>query len=564
MLAELAIKNIAIIESVTVSFQKGFTVLTGETGAGKSIIIDSIHLLVGGRGSSDFVRHGADKAEIEGLFLIEDDHPAIAKCSEFGIEIEEGMLLLKRDIYPSGKSVCRVNGKLVTITILREIGRTLVDIHGQHDNQEMLDEKSHLRLLDEFGGKEIYPALNEYQSIYREYVKIKKDLASLNENEQMMAQRLDLLKFQLNEITNAQLKIGEDEQLLTEKKKLTNFEKLFSSLNTTYEALQGEQKGLDWVGLALSNLDEAQTIDEELKEIYSIVSNSYYQLEDIVHTLREKLDELEYDPNRLNEIENRLNIIHQMKRKYGDSIEAILEYCAKIDDEIEMITNRESHIETLNKKLVSIEKDLLVEANHLTSLRKNAAEKLTEAIHKQLKDLYMDKTVFEVKFFEQDNIEFQPDGIDKIEFYMSTNPGEPLKPLAKIASGGELSRIMLALKTIFSQHQGVTSIIFDEVDTGVSGRVAQAIGEKIYRISVNSQVLSITHLPQVAALCDHHFFIRKEIKEHRTITSIQQLSERERIEEIARMISGSHITTATEEHAKELLDLAHKYKYQHH
>lgn len=564
MLAELAIKNIAIIESVTVSFQKGFTVLTGETGAGKSIIIDSIHLLVGGRGSSDFVRHGADKAEIEGLFLIEDDHPAIAKCSEFGIEIEEGMLLLKRDIYPSGKSVCRVNGKLVTITILREIGRTLVDIHGQHDNQEMLDDKSHLRLLDEFGGKEIYPALNEYQSIYREYVKIKKDLASLNENEQMMAQRLDLLKFQLNEITNAQLKIGEDEQLLTEKKKLTNFEKLFSSLNTTYEALQGEQKGLDWVGLALSNLDEAQTIDEELKEIYSIVSNSYYQLEDIVHTLREKLDELEYDPNRLNEIENRLNIIHQMKRKYGDSIEAILEYCAKIDDEIEMITNRESHIETLNKKLVSIEKDLLVEANHLTSLRKNAAEKLTEAIHKQLKDLYMDKTVFEVKFFEQDNIEFQPDGIDKIEFYMSTNPGEPLKPLAKIASGGELSRIMLALKTIFSQHQGVTSIIFDEVDTGVSGRVAQAIGEKIYRISVNSQVLSITHLPQVAALCDHHFFIRKEIKENRTITSIQQLSERERIEEIARMISGSHITTATEEHAKELLDLAHQYKYQHH
>jgi DNA repair protein RecN (Recombination protein N) len=564
LLAELAIKNIAIIESVTVSFQKGFTVLTGETGAGKSIIIDSIHLLVGGRGSSDFVRHGADKAEIEGLFLIEDDHPAIAKCSEFGIEIEEGMLLLKRDIYPSGKSVCRVNGKLVTITILREIGRTLVDIHGQHDNQEMLDDKSHLRLLDEFGGKEIYPALNEYQSIYREYVKIKKDLASLNENEQMMAQRLDLLKFQLNEITNAQLKIGEDEQLLTEKKKLTNFEKLFSSLNTTYEALQGEQKGLDWVGLALSNLDEAQTIDEELKEIYSIVSNSYYQLEDIVHTLREKLDELEYDPNRLNEIENRLNIIHQMKRKYGDSIEAILEYCAKIDDEIEMITNRESHIETLNKKLVSIEKDLLVEANHLTSLRKNAAEKLTEAIHKQLKDLYMDKTVFEVKFFEQENIEFQPDGIDKIEFYMSTNPGEPLKPLAKIASGGELSRIMLALKTIFSQHQGVTSIIFDEVDTGVSGRVAQAIGEKIYRISVNSQVLSITHLPQVAALCDHHFFIRKEIKEHRTITSIQQLSECERIEEIARMISGSHITTATEEHAKELLDLAHQYKYQHH
>lgn len=563
MLAEVAIKNFAIIESVTVSFQKGFTVLTGETGAGKSIIIDAIHLLVGGRGSSDFVRHGAEKAEIDGLFLIDDDHPAIDKCSEFGIEIEEGMLLLKRDIYPTGKSVCRVNGKLVTITILREIGRTLVDIHGQHDNQEMLNEKSHIHLLDEFGGETIKNALNEYQAIYREYTKVKKDLASLNENEQMMAQRLDLLKFQLNEITSAELKIGEDEELLAEKKKLSNFEKLFTSLTTTYEALQGEQKGLDWLGLALTNLEEAQTVDEDLKEMHDVVSNSYYQIEDIVHTLRDKLDELEYDPNRLNEIENRLNIINQMKRKYGESIESILEYCAKIDEEIEMITNRESHIETLNKKLQSIEKDLLVEANNLTTLRKKVAKKLTDSIHKQLKDLYMDKTVFEVNFFEEENVEFRPNGIDQIEFYLSTNPGEPLKPLAKIASGGELSRIMLALKTIFSQHQGVTSIIFDEVDTGVSGRVAQAIAEKIYSISVNSQVLSITHLPQVAALCDHHFFISKEIKDDRTLTSVKVLSEQERIEEIARMISGTHITSATEEHAKELLELASQFKYQH-
>lgn len=563
MLAEVAIKNFAIIESVTVSFQKGFTVLTGETGAGKSIIIDAIHLLVGGRGSSDFVRHGAEKAEIDGLFLIDDDHPAIDKCSEFGIEIEEGMLLLKRDIYPTGKSVCRVNGKLVTITILREIGRTLVDIHGQHDNQEMLNEKSHIHLLDEFGGETIKNALNEYQTIYREYTKVKKDLASLNENEQMMAQRLDLLKFQLNEITSAELKIGEDVELLAEKKKLSNFEKLFTSLTTTYEALQGEQKGLDWLGLALTNLEEAQTVDEDLKEMHDVVSNSYYQIEDIVHTLRDKLDELEYDPNRLNEIENRLNIINQMKRKYGESIESILEYCAKIDEEIEMITNRESHIETLNKKLQSIEKDLLVEANNLTTLRKKVAKKLTDSIHKQLKDLYMDKTVFEVNFFEEENVEFRPNGIDQIEFYLSTNPGEPLKPLAKIASGGELSRIMLALKTIFSQHQGVTSIIFDEVDTGVSGRVAQAIAEKIYSISVNSQVLSITHLPQVAALCDHHFFISKEIKDDRTLTSVKVLSEQERIEEIARMISGTHITSATEEHAKELLELASQFKYQH-
>lgn len=559
MLAELAIKNFAIIELISISFQKGFTVLTGETGAGKSIIIDAIHLLIGGRGSSDFVRHGEEKAEIEGLFLVEDDHPSIEKLAVFGIEMEDGMIVLKRDMYASGKSVCRINGKLVTIATLREIGRTLVDIHGQHENQELMDEKNHLTLLDQFGGQAVQKALTEYQTLYREYEKIKKDITALTQNEQLMAQRLDLLTFQLEEITNAELTIGEDEELLTEKRKLNNFEKLYHSILTAYEALQGEQKGLDWVSLALSNIEEAAGIDEAYNDTRQIISNSFYQLEDVVHSLRSQLDEMEFDPNRLNEIETRLNEINQLKRKYGQTIEMILEYASKIEEEIEMISNKENHIESLNKKLKSVEKDLAVEGKNLTDLRKKTAKKLAHAIHQQLKSLYMEKTVFHVYFLEQSQ-KFYPNGMDQVEFYMSTNPGEPPKPLTKIASGGELSRIMLALKTIFSSHQGITSIIFDEVDTGVSGRVAQAIGEKIYQISVGSQVLSITHLPQVAAMSDHHILIKKEVKGNRTKTILSRLTEEGRIGELARMISGAQITTATEQHAKEMLQSAAELK----
>lgn len=559
MLAELTIRNFAIIESVSISFKKGFTVLTGETGAGKSIIIDAIHLLAGGRGSQDFVRHGTDKAEIEGLFLLDEQHPCLQKLQEFDLETEEGMVILKRDIHSNGKSVCRVNGRLVTISTLREIGRTLVDIHGQHEHQELMDEKNHLDLLDQFGGTVIEKALQEYQSIFREYEKVKRDLKNLSENEAMMAQRLDLLSFQHQEIMNANLQIGEDEELAQEKKKYNNFEKLYQAIRTSYDALNGEHKGLDWVGLALSNIEETIQIDPSMKPIYEIVSNSFYQLEDIKHNLRDKLDELEYDPLRIDEIESRLNEINQLKRKYGKTIENILEYGAKIEEELEIITNRENHIEQLTKKLQSIEKDLQIEGENLSNLRKQAAKKLTSAIHKELKGLYMDKTVFEVKFSNETET-YLANGFDQVEFYITTNPGEPLKPLVKVASGGELSRIMLALKTIFSKHQGITSIIFDEVDTGVSGRVAQAIGEKIYQISIGSQVLSITHLPQVASMSDYHYFIEKEIKGNRTKTVVRVLEQDEKMREIARMISGTHITQATEEHAKELLSLADQMK----
>lgn len=559
MLSELSIKNFAIIDSLSISFQKGLTVLTGETGAGKSIIIDAINLLVGGRGSAEFVRHGEDKAEIEGLFYIEDGHPCFKKMHDLGIDIEEGTIILRRDIALSGKSVCRINGKLITISMLREIGSSFIDIHGQHEHQELMDETRHLQLLDTFAVGEIHSVIKEYEEIYQSYMQTKKKLSHLTENEQQMAQRLDLLQFQHEEIINANLRIHEDEELMEERKRLINYERIFDSIQTSYNCLRGEQKGLDWLGEAMGHLEDAATLDGEYKAMAEAVSNSYYILEDAASKLRNSLDFLEYDPGRLNEIESRLNEINGLKRKYGKTVEEILKYAAKIAEELETLQNKETHIDKLEKELASLHSDLIVEANELTMLRKLAAERLTDDIHKELKELYMEKTVFEVKIKSNEE-HVTKNGIDEVEFYISTNPGEPLKPLSKIVSGGELSRMMLALKSIFSKHQGITSIIFDEVDTGVSGRVAQAIAEKIAHVSKDSQVLCISHLPQVAAMSDTHLFIAKNIQDGRTSTTVTPLKQQEKVKEIARMISGTEITELTKKHAKELLKLAQKAK----
>lgn len=565
MLAELSIKNFAIIESLTVSFEKGLTVLTGETGAGKSIIIDAIHLLAGARGSSEFVRYGEKRAELEGLFLLDDDHhPVYRKCDEFGIDVSDGMIVLRRDLSSSGKSICRINGKLVTIAILREIGQCMVDIHGQHDNQELMNEENHLSLLDQYGGGKIKQALEVYLEIYKSFDQLRKKITQLSNNEQEMAHRLDLLHFQLEEIESAELQPKEDELLQEEKNQISNYEKVYDSLHTSYNSLHGEQRGLDWVGHAMNNLEDIGSINSTLKELSETISNAYYLLEDLSYQLRNELESLEFDPARLNFVEGRLNEINLLKRKYGQSVEDILTYSAKIADEIDTIKNRDSHLSKLQKELESILSDLSIEAKNVTSIRQNFAKVLIDEIHRELKELYMEKTTFDVHFSMKKTTENDPKytatGVDEVEFYLSTNPGEPLKPLNKTASGGELSRIMLAMKSIFSQHQGITSIIFDEVDTGVSGRVAQAIAEKIYRVSSGSQVLCITHLPQVAAMADTHLYIAKETKSGRTKTSVKPLIEEEKIKEIGRMIAGVEVTELSKEHAKELLLLAHTSK----
>ncbi|RST73774.1 DNA repair protein RecN [Siminovitchia acidinfaciens] len=557
MLQELTIRNFAIIDQISISFSEGLTVLTGETGAGKSIIIDAVHLLVGGRGSSEFVRHGERKAEIEGLFFINEDHPSTAKADELGIEIEEGMLVLRREISSSGKSICRINGKLVTLTVLRDLGGTLIDIHGQHEHQELMDESMHLFLLDEFGRQEIAPNLTEYRKKYGELVEIEKKINELNKNEQQMAHRLDLLQFQVQEIEKSELKLNEDVMLEEEKTRLVNYEKLFESLKAGYENLQEEQKGLDSVGQAMSFMETAAEIDDKYNEVLESISTSFYMLEDTVRTLRNELDLLEFDPLRLNEIEMRLNEINQLKRKYGHTVEDILDYLEKIKEEMESIIHRDSRIEQLEEKRASIKTEVLKNGTQLSKLRKKWAEQLKAAIHKELKVLYMEKTVFDVVFHEQKE---SMNGLDDVQFHLSTNPGEPLKQLSKVASGGELSRIMLALKTIFSTR--VTSVIFDEVDTGVSGRVAQAMAEKIHQISNNSQVLCISHLPQVAAMADTHLLISKKITDGRTRTIIKSLNDDQKIHEIGRMIAGTEITAITKKHARELVETAYTLKNQ--
>ncbi|MEG7380546.1 DNA repair protein RecN [Bacillus subtilis] len=573
MLAELSIKNFAIIEELTVSFERGLTVLTGETGAGKSIIIDAISLLVGGRGSSEFVRYGETKAELEGLFLLESGHPVFDVCAEQGIDVSDEMIIMRRDISTSGKSVCRVNGKLVTIASLREIGRLLLDIHGQHDNQLLMEDENHLQLLDKFAGAEAESALQTYQEGYQRYMKLLKKLKSLSESEQEMAHRLDLIQFQLEEIESAKLELNEDEQLQEERQQISNFEKIYESLQNAYNALRSEQGGLDWVGMASAQLEDISDINEPLKKLSENVSNSYYLLEDATFQMRNMLDELEYDPERLNYIETRLNEIKQLKRKYGAAVEDILEYASKIEEEIDQIENRDSHLQSVKKELDSVGKDVAVEAANVSKTRKAWAKKLADEIHRELKSLYMEKSTFDTEFKirtaprdeEAPIVNGQPvqmteQGIDLVKFLISTNTGEPLKSLSKVASGGELSRVMLAIKSIFSSQQDVTSIIFDEVDTGVSGRVAQAIAEKIHKVSIGSQVLCITHLPQVAAMADTHLYIAKELKDGRTTTHVKPLSKQEKVAEIGRMIAGVEVTDLTKRHAKELLRQADQVK----
>lgn len=557
MLSEISIHNFAIIEHLEVGFDGGLTVLTGETGAGKSIIIDAVQLLAGSRGSQEFIRHGAKKAELEGMFTIEDrEHPVFGKLAEFGIEAEDGIIILRRDINSTGKTTCRVNGKLVTIAILREIGSQLIDIHGQHDNQELMHEKRHIRLLDQFAGQKLAIAQENYLDVYNQYGKLKRKLDATNENEQQVAQRIDLYSFQLKEIDAAALIIGEEEQLEEERLKLQHFNRLFERMNTAYESISGDGHALDWVGSAMSDLEEAALIDKELAPHSETVSSSFYSLQDTAHELKSIIDQMEFDPSRLSVVDDRLALMISLKRKYGATIEDILIYREKIADELDQLLNRDERVEREQEKLDQLMKDLEVEANELSIIRKAAAVDLEKAIMTQLQELHMEKSTFKVQISRKSANIFDANGFDEVAFLISTNVGEPLKPLVRIASGGELSRIMLALKTIFSKHQGVTSIIFDEVDTGVSGRVAQAIADKIAMIAVHSQVLCISHLPQVAAMADHHFLIRKEVKGNRTTTAVEDINNMERTKELSRMLSGAEITTLTLQHADELLKMA--------
>lgn len=567
MLRELSIRNLAVIEEVNVSFHRGFHVLTGETGAGKSIIIDALSLIVGGRGSADMVRYGCDKAEMEAMFDLPVIHPVWSVLERLGVQASrEEMLVIRRELTSHGKSSSRVNGQLVTMTMLREIGECLVNIHGQHEHQSLLRTEQHLEWLDLFAGDLLIERKTAYRAVFQQLQQSRASVRELEETTRHNVQMLDLYRYQIEEITNANLKTGEDEQLVEDKRKLQYAGKRMDSVAEAY-ALLYNGKGLDAISKAITKLTDIQGYDPTvLTPMLEQLQSAFYQAEDAVFQLRDYRDSIDSDPEQLAIIEDRLDLINGLKRKYGESIPDILDYLERIALERDKIENRDEYLDKLRKDELRLYLQAHELAQELSELRAHASDRLSAAIELELKQLQMGNTIFRVQLdhpASTDTAEMaalNANGIDEAIFMLSTNPGEPLKPLNKIASGGEMSRIMLALKAIFAEIDQVPVLIFDEVDTGVSGRAAQAIAEKMSQLSTKCQIFSITHLPQVACMADHHYEIRKHIIEQRTSTNVTKLAEHTRIEELARMLGGVEVTEKTRHHAQEMLVLADRQK----
>ncbi|WP_461239391.1 DNA repair protein RecN [Paucilactobacillus sp. N302-9] len=559
MLQELTIDNLAIIEHLELSFDSKMTVLTGETGAGKSIIIDAVGLLAGSRGSQEFIRKGSDRLKLQGQFLLSQNPKLINVLDELGIDHDEQTLIIQREIHRNGRNTIRINGTLVNATELKSVGSNLVDIQGQNEHQLLMQPEQHLTLLDEFAKDDIQTVKDDYFKQYDHYQKLKKTLTDKQQNEKQWAQRIDMFKFQVQEIEAANLVSGEEEQLNDQKQKLSHYQQIYTTLQNASTVLNGDENGssIDGIADVMDQMSEISQYDKTFSHISESLTNAYYALQDVANEVSHEIDGLEFDENQLDEIETRLQTITDLKHKYGDSVEQILAYYDKIKAELDSMETFDENSANLEQQVNETEQKVIHDGQQLTTLRKKAAEKLAKQIHQQLKELYMDKAVFEVKFLPHEQA-FFANGMDQVEFYIQTNPGESMGPLGKIASGGELSRVMLALKTIFAQSQNITSIIFDEVDTGVSGRVAQAMAEKISMISKHSQVLCITHLPQVAAIANHHMLITKQINDGRTTTDVTLLSTEARVKELARMLSGSTVTKLTLQHASELLEMAQK------
>ncbi|MEK3881537.1 DNA repair protein RecN [Paenibacillus sp. PL2-23] len=568
MLRELSIRNLAVIEEVHVSFHHGFHVLTGETGAGKSILIDALSLIVGGRGSADMVRYGCDRAEMEALFDLPAQHPVWGQLDRIGVQYNpEEMLIIRRELTTAGKSSSRVNGQLVTITMLREIGEFLVNIHGQHEHQSLLKTDQHLEWLDQFGGDLLLERKAQYRALFDQLSEVRGSMRSVEDSTRHNAQMMDLYRFQIEEITSAKLKPDEDEQLLEQRSKLLYAEKRKDAASEAYALLYGG-KGLDLISRAISKLEDIQSYDPSvLNPLMEQLQSAFYQAEDAAFQLRDYRDGIESDPETLAYVEDRLDLINGLKRKYGETIPDILAYLEQIMAERDKIENRDELLEELKRQEKRLYEGALQLAQDLSKLRRHAAGRLSSAVESELRQLQMPAARFEANLDgggggqeEAAPVKLTVNGMDEAIFLLSTNPGEPPKPLNKIASGGEMSRIMLALKSIFAEIDQIPTLIFDEVDTGVSGRAAQAIAEKLSSLSAKCQVFSITHLPQVACMSDHHYEIKKQVTNNRTSTSVTELMTDSRIDELARMLGGVEVTEKTRHHAQEMLDLAHGLK----
>ena len=555
MLLEISIKNFAIIEAISLNFEKGMTVLTGETGAGKSIIIDAMNMMLGARATTDVIRHGAPKAEIEGLFSVENSHALQMIFDEQGIELGDE-IIIRREILQNGRSVSRVNGQMVNLSVLRSIGQYLVDIHGQHDQEELMRPQLHIQMLDGFGDADFLELKQAYQTNFDAYRKMRKQLLEIKKNQEEHKARIEMLEFQMAEIESASLQPGEDLKLNQERDKLLNHKNIADTLTNAYTMLDNEEfSSLANVRSAMNDMESLEEYDVEYREISTSLSESYYVLEDVTKRLEDIIESLDFDGNRLIQIESRLDLIHAITRKYGGNVDDVLMYFAKITEEYNLLTGNHLSSDDMEAELKKLEVSLVDLATKLASARHNLAQQLEIEIQQELKDLYMDKARFQVQFTKG---KFTREGNESVEFYISTNPGEDFKPLVKVASGGELSRLMLAIKSAFSRKEGKTSIVFDEVDTGVSGRVAQAIAQKIHKIGQNGQVLAISHLPQVIAIADYQFFIEKISNDHSTVSTVRLLTVEERVEEVAKMLAGENVTEAALSQARELLQSKEK------
>lgn len=570
MLVQLQISNVALIDKLNIELADGLNVLTGETGAGKSIIIDSINAILGERLSRDLIRTGTEKASVEAVFQIENAR--FGNLLEgMGIEPEEdGTLIISREYTAAGRNTCRINGKMATVSMLKELGERLIDIHGQYDNQSLLRTESHIDLLDSFGGDAIMELKHWYQQLLEKYRSIKNKLRGLSGDKNDRERRIDLIKYQIEEIKKAKLKPQEDENLNRQRVILSSSEKIMSALANAYDFLYGGDNGkssaADGVNNALAQLESIVKLDEKYGGISKKLEELSYLMDDAVEDLRRAKEEIEFNPDLLEQIEERLDVIYRLKKKYGASIAEVLEYGGKLETELEEILRSEELITELGVQLSEVESELFKAAKELNGERRKACKILEDNICDQLEDLEMKKARFKV------NIEFQEalqegnerkylqNGLDRVEFLISANAGEPLKPLSKIASGGEMSRIMLAIKTILADVDHIPTLIFDEIDIGVSGKAAQKVGEKLSYISATHQVICVTHLAQIACMADSHYLIEKISRRDSTVTRINKLGESGTKQEVARILGGANISEITLKHAEEMLKNASGFK----
>ena len=557
MLQTLSIKQFAIIDKLEIQFSDGLTVLSGETGSGKSIIIDAIGQLIGMRASSDYVRHGEKKAIIEGIFDIDESKDAISILEDLSIDIDEDFLLVKREIFSSGKSICRINNQIVTLQDLRKVMQELLDIHGQHETQSLLKQKYHLQLLDDYAEDQYSDLLQQYKNIFNQYKDKRKELEDLESADQALLQRLDLMKFQFEELTEASLKEDEVEQLEVDIKRIQNSEKLSLALNNAHQVLTDENAIPDRLYELSNHLQSINDIvPEKYEKLKEDIDQFYYVLEDAKHDIYDEMANTEFDEQVLNELESRMNLLNNIKRKYGKDVPELIAYQSKLENEINKIENYEQSSSQLREEINQLYQEVIDIGKALSKERRRVARELRDHIVSEIQNLQMKDANLEISFKPLDEPNYE--GIEFVEFLISPNKGEPLKSLNKIASGGELSRIMLALKSIFVKSRGQTAILFDEVDSGVSGQAAQKMAEKMRDIAQFIQVICISHLPQVASMSDHHLLISKASQDDRTTTQVKELLDDDRINEVARMISGASVTDLTRENAKEMIAQNHR------